>query len=83
MRSTRLAGPRLETLQRGWVQPSRLAAVIDDHGRYDRRSLQDVLTRILRVTVGLIAYGTMGALGVRWLRRFGEDPANRGVDFKL
>jgi hypothetical protein len=35
------------------------------------------------MAVGLVAYGTMGAVGVWWLRRFGEDPANRGVDFKL
>jgi hypothetical protein len=42
-----------------------------------------VLTTLLRAVVAVVAYLTMGVLGVLWLRRFGEDPANRGVDFKL
>jgi hypothetical protein len=42
-----------------------------------------VFTRVFRVAVSLVAHATMGALGVWWLRRFGEDPANRRVDFKL
>jgi hypothetical protein len=42
-----------------------------------------MLTKLFQIAVAVVAYLTMGILGVLWLRRFGEDPANHGVDFKL